>query len=90
MEFNYIDNKFTYSGSIFDVVKAKWIFTRPKKIRYLFMIAKVNNIQNTFLKKKIVSFLDVRYESFNIYVLFLALKSFKFNKLIENYKKNLH
>ena len=50
------------------------------------MIAKVNNIQNTFLKKD-CEFLDVRYESFNIYVLFLALKSFKFNKLIENYKK---
>ena len=87
MEFNYIDNKFTYSGSIFDVVKAKWIFTRPKKNKVLIYDSQSEQYSKYLFKKKDCEFLDVRYESFNIYVLFLALKSFKFNKLIENYKK---
>ncbi len=87
MEFNYIDNKFTYSGSIFDVIKAKWIFTKPKKNKVLIYDSQSEQYSKYLFKKKDCEFLDVRYESFNIYVLILALKSLKFNKLIENYKK---
>ena len=87
MEFNYIDNKFTYSGSIFDVIKAKWIFTKPKKNKVLIYDSQSEQYSKYLFKKKDCEFLDVRYESFNIYVLILALKSLKFNKIIENYKK---
>ena len=87
MEFNYINNNYNYSGSIFDVIKAKWIFTKPKKNKVLVYDRQSEQSSKYLFKKKDCEFLDVRYESFNIYVLILALKSLKFKKIVENYKK---
>ena len=53
MEFNYIDNKFTYSGSIFDVVKAKWIFTRPKKNKVLIYDSQSEQYSKYLFKKRL-------------------------------------
>ena len=87
MQFNYISNKVSYSGSIFDVIRAKWIFTKPKKNKVLIYDSQSEQYSKYLFKKRDCEVLDVRYESFNIYVFLLALKSLKFSKVTENYKK---
>ena len=71
------------------LIKAKWIFKKPNKKKILVYDRYTETLafSQILFPKTNYEILDVRYESINIYVLFLTLLKFKFKNLRDNYKK---
>lgn len=68
------------------LLNAKFVFSKPEQKRILiFDRVSERFIITMKLKKKNYSFLDVRYESINLYVLFYVIINFGFKNLIKNY-----
>ena len=70
------------------LIKAKWIFKKPNKKKVLIYDHESEKFSRILFSKNNCEFLDVRYESINLYILFFTffdsfLKNFK-----DNYKKN--
>ena len=69
---------------LFKFIKAKWIFKKPQKKNILIYDRHSEEFAKLLFSKKNYDFLDVRYESVNIYVLIFTfldagIKNFKDN-----------
>ena len=72
---------------LLDLLRAKWVFTKPKNRRILIYDRQSEDYSRYLFRKKDCEILDVRRERLNLYVFFLTLKSLKFKNIKDNYKK---
>lgn len=69
-------------------IKAKWIFKKPNKKNILIYDRHSETFYKFLFSKKNCEFMDVRYESINIYVLFVTFLASGIKNFKDNYKKN--
>lgn len=73
---------------LFKFIKAKWIFKKPQKKNILIYDRHSEEFAKLLFLKKNYDFLDVRYESVNIYVLIFTFLDTGIKNFKDNYKKN--
>ena len=70
------------------IIYSKWIFKKPNEKNVLVYDSHSEEFAKIFFLKKNYEILNVRYESINIYVLFVTFLKSGIKNLQDNYKKN--
>tara|TARA_Y100001970_G_scaffold61123_1_gene78011 strand:- start:7407 stop:8507 length:1101 start_codon:yes stop_codon:yes gene_type:complete len=73
---------------ILKVLNAEWILKKPYKKDVLIYDKKSSDFADLFFKKKSCEFLCVRFESINLYIIYITLLKSGFKNFKDNYKKN--
>ena len=73
---------------LLNVLKIKWIFKKPSKKKVLVYDRESEKFSKLLFSKKSCEFLETRYESINIYILFFTIFNSGLNSIKDNYKKN--
>jgi len=74
-------------NNLLKLIKAKWTFIKPNKKKILIYDKHSENYSRYLFPKKDCEVLDVRYESINIYIIFIALFRFGIKDFRNSYKK---
>ena len=70
----------------FKVILSKWVFSKPPKKKLL--IYDLPDLFERILVKDQYEVLDIRYNTVNIYILFITFLQTGFKDLVKNYQKN--
>ena len=72
---------------LFQIFKMKYFFRKPKKCKILVYDKHSLSFAKILFEKKKLSVFEKRYESINLYVLFLTLINFRFKNFKDLYKR---
>jgi len=93
-KYNYIDLNsgkiFVYKNLFIKIIKAKWIFKRPKNKKILiydYQAFVKGTHKILFKNQKKIDFFHTRFEQINFYVLIVAVINYGFKNLSISYKK---
>ena len=79
---------YNYQMRLFiNLVRAKWIFKKPNKKNILVYDRFSEKFSCHLFPKNSCEFLDARYESINLYIMYIAIKNFGIKDFRNNYKK---
>ena len=73
-------------NKFFKVIFSKWEFSKPQKKKLL--IYDLPNVFERIIAKDQYEVLDIRYQTVNIYILFITILHTGFKDLVKNYQKN--
>ena len=57
---------------ILKIIKAKWVLGKPNKKKILIYDRTSEKFVDLFFRKNNIEYLDVRYESINMYIIFIT------------------